>query len=59
MTWPRSLDSLSSMRAPVTSTVSPMLPTFMVRSTRCLALTVTVTDGTAAFENPWISASIR
>jgi hypothetical protein len=31
----------------------------MVRSTRCRALTVTVTDGTTAFEKPWISASMR
>jgi hypothetical protein len=42
ITWPRSLDSLSSsVAAPVTTTVSPTLPTLSVRSTRRRALTVT------------------
>ena len=43
MIWPRSLEALSrSEDVPMTSTVSPTLPTASVRSTRCRAPTTTV-----------------
>src|SRR6185436_14223582 len=57
ITWPRSLESVSSsLVAPTTSIFSPTPPTCRARSTRCRALTVTITAGATAVAKPDSSA---
>ena len=53
MTWPRSLESVSSrVAAPTTSTVSVTLPGVSCSSTRCRAPTVACTLSASAIEKP-------
>ena len=54
MTWPRSLESVSSSWTPdVTRTRSVTVPTCNVRSTRWRALTATPTSLATVVEKPW------